>query len=344
MAPTACCTDNLRAAAIVVATLGAYATNDAILKLVMLNLPEAQAMAVRALIVVPLLAALSACRGELCTPTSARDWRLLLLRASCETMAAFCFLAAIHIGAMADVSVVISTQPLLVMLGAACFYGERIERGSWVLAVGGLLGVAVVARPNAAADTSSSWLLYAMATSVLGSIRDLLARQLGSRVPSTRAATISATCIGAGGAVIAMPSSDWSIVSRHDVMLLSIAAVFVAAALVGSVYQMRLGEVGFVQPFRYSFIVWATLFGAAFFGHWPDRWTVSGALIVVGCGVASLWREHVRTRPDELKDNGELCTEAEAARAAEDADEDERCAFDGHQATYTASDGRTYLA
>ena len=326
---TACCTDNLSAAAIVVATLGAYATNDAILKLVMLNVPEGQAMAVRALIVVPLLAALSACRGELCTPTtSARDWRLLLLRASCETVAAFCFLAAIHVGAMADVSVVISTQPLLVMLGAAGIYGERIERGSWVLAMGGLLGVVVVARPNNA-DTSSSWLAYAMATSVLGSSRDLLARQLGSRVPSTRAATISATCIGAGGAAIAMPTADWSIVSRHDVLLLSIAAVFVAAALVGSVYQMRLGEVGFVQPFRYSFIVWATIFGALFFGHWPDRWTVMGALIVVGCGVTSLWREHVRTQHQQdelqLKQNGALCGETEAAPEAEDADEDEGC-------------------
>ena len=68
----------------------------------------------------------------------------------------------------------------------------------------------------------------------------------------------------------------------------------VAVALVGSVLQMRLGATGFVQPFRYSFILWATLFDVALFGDWPDPWTLLGACIVVGCGVASLSREQRR--------------------------------------------------
>ena len=46
--------------------------------------------------------------------------------------------------------------------------------------------------------------------------------------------------------------------------------------------------------FRYSFILWATLFDVALFGDWPDPWTLLGACIVVGCGVASLSREQRR--------------------------------------------------
>ena len=67
-------------------------------------------------------------------------------------------------------------------------------------------------------------------------------------------------------------------------------------ALVGIVTQMRMGDVGFVQPFRYTFILWSTLLGILFFGHWPDHWTVAGATIVAGCGITSLWHEQRRSR------------------------------------------------
>ena len=80
-------------------------------------------------------------------------------------------------------------------------------------------------------------------------------------------------------------------------MICARVGVYLASvALVGFVTQMRMGDIGFVQPFRYSFILWATLLGIIFFGHWPDHWTVAGAAIVAGCGITSLWREQRRSR------------------------------------------------
>ena len=45
---------------------------------------------------------------------------------------------------------------------------------------------------------------------------------------------------------------------------------------------MRFGEIGFVQPFRYTLLVWAILFGIVMFGEWPDAWMLTGSAIVVG--------------------------------------------------------------
>jgi len=293
--------DNLRGAAVAVASLGAFACNDAIVKHVMLTLPEVQAVFLRGLLAVPLVSALSAYRRELFTPAASRDRRLIAARCVMDAANSFSFLAAIHRGPMADVAVVLAVQPLLVMLGARVL-GERIEPVQWALAFVGLLGVVVVSRPgghgaDSGAGARGSSILLAAACAVLGSIRDLLARRLGRRVPSTQVAALSAAAVTVSAGVASLPqiaSASGLQPTPRELVLLCAASLFVAAALVGSVLQMRLGATGFVQPFRYSFILWATLFDVALFGDWPDPWTLLGACIVVGCGVASLSREQRR--------------------------------------------------
>ena len=290
--------ENLRGAAVAVASLGAFACNDAIVKQVMLTLPEVQAVFLRGLVAVPLLSALSAYRRELFTPAAPRDRRLIAVRCVMDVANTFSFLAAIHRGPMADVAVVLAVQPLLVMLGARVL-GERIEPAQWALAVVGLLGVVIVSRPGGNEGDAyeelrrRSSILFAAACAVLGSVRDLLARQLGRRVPSTQVATLSAAAVTVSAGVASLPqiASSGLQATPRELVLLCAASLFVAAALVGSVLQMRLGATGFVQPFRYSFILWAMLFDVALFSDWPDPWTLLGACIVVGCGIASLSRE-----------------------------------------------------
>ena len=104
--------DNLRGAAVAVATLGAFSCNDAIVKVVMMKLPEPQAVFLRGMLVVPLLSVVSASRGEICTPLEPRDRRLVAARCAMDVANTFAFLAAIHRGPMADVAVVLGVQPL----------------------------------------------------------------------------------------------------------------------------------------------------------------------------------------------------------------------------------------
>ena len=56
-----------------------------------------------------------------------------------------------------------------------------------------------------------------------------------------------------------------------------------------------------VAPMQYSQILWAVLYGYAFFGETPDRATALGAAIIILSGIYVVFREetpHVsRTRP-----------------------------------------------
>jgi S-adenosylmethionine uptake transporter len=54
---------------------------------------------------------------------------------------------------------------------------------------------------------------------------------------------------------------------------------------------MRVGEISFVAPFRYTSLVWALILGWVVFGDWPQTITLVGAGIVVASGIFTLYRE-----------------------------------------------------
>ena len=286
------CSPNVRGAGVCVATLGFFACNDALIKFVMQTLPELQAVFLRGLFVVPILAAAAARRKELWTRVEARHRRMLFGTCAASALNTYTFLGAIHRGPIADVAVVLALQPLLVMVGAALIMRETIGRANWLLACIGMLSVVVVSRPTAEGGLRP-WLLFALASSLLGTARDIFARRI-KEVPSTQVAALSAVAITLCAGLGSIPTAAWAAPRASDVALLAAASAFVACALVGSVLQMRLGDTGFVQPFRYSFILWGLLFDVCVFATPPDEYTIFGALLVVGTGVASLSLERRR--------------------------------------------------
>ena len=62
-------------------------------------------------------------------------------------------------------------------------------------------------------------------------------------------------------------------------------------AMLAVIGAYRLGDPSVVAPMQYSQIVWATAYGALFFGETPDAFTALGAAIVVGSGLYILFRE-----------------------------------------------------
>jgi len=64
--------------------------------------------------------------------------------------------------------------------------------------------------------------------------------------------------------------------------------VFAYYAIVAA---MRVGEISFVTPFRYSRILFALIIGIAVFGERPDALMLIGAALIVASGLFTLWRE-----------------------------------------------------
>ena len=62
------------------------------------------------------------------------------------------------------------------------------------------------------------------------------------------------------------------------------------------VETFRLAEAGLVAPFRYSSILWAGALGYVFWSDIPDRWVITGTIMLIASGLYILHREVVRVQ------------------------------------------------
>lgn len=279
---------NTRGALLMAAAMAAFTFNDACIKATDGALPLAQILTLRGALASLLIYGLARALGSLRVDLPRRDWALVALRSLAELAAAYFFLTALMSMPLANVTAVLQALPLTVTLGAALFFGETVgwRRGLAILV--GFAGVLLIVRPGP--EGFSLHAIYALAAVACVTVRDLATRRMSAQVPSMTV-TLSASLAVMGFAALASLGTEWAPMDRRLVLLVLGSSVFVFAGYLFSVMAMRVGEVAFVSPFRYTGLIWALLLGWLAFGHWPEPLTLIGAAIVVATGLFTLFRE-----------------------------------------------------
>ena len=282
--------DNMRAALLIMASMAAFTVNDALMKLAAPNLPFFQQVFMRGVLITIGLFALAAIWGHLRFKPEPKDRLLTAVRTLAEAVGTVFFLTALFSIPIANLSAILQALPLTVTLAAAVFLGEPVGWRRIVAILIGFIGVAIIIRPEA--DGFSIYALYGVAAVIAVTFRDLAARKLSKAIPSSRvalAAAIGVTLMAGAGSFI--EHETWIMPNLRESLLLFGAAVCLMAGYISGVAGMRLGEIGFVAPFRYTSLIVALLLGLVLFGEWPDFWTMVGAAIVVATGLFTIYRE-----------------------------------------------------
>ena len=276
-----------------VSAMSAFTINDAFMKAAAAELPLMQATFWRGAMVVPCLMLVCRALGQFRMNFPARDWKLLLIRTVGEMLSAIFFLTALFNMPFANVSAILQSLPLTVSLAAAVFFGEPLGWKRLSAIFVGFIGVLLIVQPGGA--DFSVYSLSAVGCVVAATVRDLAARRMSAQVPSTFAGLVAATGVMLMAA-IGMIFEDSAPMTATSLTYLACAALFIIAAYVFSVSAMRVGEIGFVAPFRYISLLVAMLLGALVFGEIPSGMTLLGAGIVVATGLFTLYRERRRKR------------------------------------------------
>ncbi len=280
--------DNVRGALYMNIAMAAFTLNDACMKAVSLALPLFEAVAIRGTISLPLLFLVGAITGGLRLRLPPRDVRIVSLRALAEVGATVTFLTALIHLPLANLSAIMQSTPLAVTLAAALFLREPV---GWrrMLAIGiGFVGVLIIIRPGTSGF--DIWAMLGLASVACVVVRDLATRELSRGVPSVTVAIWSSLVITGMGAIGAT-WGGWEPVTLAQVATLAGSAVARVIGYLVVIMVMRVGDIGFVAPFRYTALLWAILLGWLVFGTLPDRWTVVGASIVVATGLFTIYRE-----------------------------------------------------
>lgn len=291
--------DNMRAALLIMLSMTAFTINDALMKLASPNLPFFQQVFMRGVVVTIGLACLAAMWGQLRGQVSRKDRALIALRTLAEMVSTVFFLTALYSIPLANLSAILQALPLTVTLAAALVFRETVGWRRIVAILVGFIGVAIIIRPGM--DGFTVFSLYGVAAVIGVTVRDLASRRLSKAVPSSRvalSAAIGVTVMSGAGSFVT--SEAWVIPDVQAAAYLMGAALCLMAGYIAAVAGMRMGEIGFVAPFRYTSLLVALILGLVVFGEWPDALTMLGAAIVVATGLFTLYRERATAQRAKL--------------------------------------------
>jgi len=274
-------------------SMAAFTLNDTMTKTTGGDVPLFQLLFLRGLVSISLILVLWGRLGPMHLRLSRRDWKLVGIRSASEVAASFFFVTALFNMPLANLSAILQSLPLTVTLGAALFYREQVgwKRLSAILV--GFMGVMLIVKPGTAGF--DIWSVYALVAVLCVTVRDLSTRRLSREVPSmtvTLGAVLSVTAFSA----FAQLATPWEPVSYEHWKAIIAAAAFVLVGYYLSVQTMRVGDVSFIAPFRYTGLIWALILGWFVFGDWPLPSTLIGAAIVAATGLFTLYRERKLSR------------------------------------------------
>lgn len=287
---------NIRGAIIMAASMLAFVLNDGMMKYLFADMTIYQAVFLRGVLTIPIIALIAIYRRQLLVRISWRDGKIVIMRVAGEVGATVLFLTALANMPLANVTAILQALPLAVTMAAALFLGEAVGWRRWTAILVGFTGVMIIVRPGM--DGFSIYSLYALAAVACVTLRDVATRKLSPSVPSLFVALVTAIAITLLGLVM-LPTIVWAPTNDTHWIVLAGAAAAIVFGYLFSIMAMRAGDISFVAPFRYTAMVWAIIMGVLLFGDWPDLMTLIGTGVVVATGMYSFHRENIRRHAAE---------------------------------------------
>lgn len=267
-----------------------FTVSDAITKFLSESMNIGQIMAVRGVFATILVGLLAWHRGAFSRPRSIFH-PMVAVRVAGEASGTVTFFIALSHLPIANVSAVQQALPLAVTMGAALFFGEHVGPRRWFAIAAGLIGVLTIVRPGFAGFSTYS--LLVLVCVALCAMRDLATRKVPAAIPTLLISAVTSLAVTCVGALMVEPLGGWTPITVGEILYLVVGAVLLLIGYQFIIMAMRMGDISFIAPFRYTSLLWAIVLGVVIFGDYPDMPMIVGALIIVGSGLYTLYRERV---------------------------------------------------
>lgn len=277
-----------------VAAMAAFAVEDALIKRAAREVPIGQVLIVFGLGGALAFAALARSDGTALFHADALS-RPMLVRALFEFVGRLFYFVGIALTPLSAATAILQATPLLVVLGANRYFGEKIGWRRWCAVIAGLLGVLIVLRPSASDFSALSMLAVIGVVGFAG--RDLASRAAPPSLGTRQLGLFGFLTIVLAGVTYAV----WD--GRAFVRPGPTAGACLAGAVAVGVFgyaalmkAMRTGDVATVAPFRYTRLFFGIGLGMVVFDERIDTPMMLGCAIIVAAGVLIAWHGRVTAR------------------------------------------------
>ena len=189
---------------------------------------------------------------------------------------------------LVETHAIIACYPLIVAGLSVPFLGERFGWRRWIAIFTGFIGVIIILRPNTNVITEGS--IFAIVGAIMFAVYLILTRY----VSRSDTAITSFFWTGIGGTVTMSLISlfIWDNILKEDYLWLLLMCILSAGSHFMMVKTLQVAEASVVQPFSYLQLVFGSIIGVTIFSESIDLMIIVGALVVIGSGLFTTWREY----------------------------------------------------
>jgi drug/metabolite transporter (DMT)-like permease len=208
-------------------------------------------------------------------------------RAASQFGSMTCFMLALQVMPIADVTAIGFTAPLFTTLLSIVILKDRVGIHRWGALIVGFLGVLLITHPGP--RSFQIGVVFGLANAVLISTVAIAIRQM--RVTeSTETLTLLQMSLITVFTACLLPFG-FTMPTWADLGLLALAGLGNGTAQYWWTKALHLAPPSATTPFNYLSLIWAALLGYSVWGDLPTRDVVIGAGIVVASSLYILWRE-----------------------------------------------------
>ncbi|WP_271951812.1 DMT family transporter [Ruegeria faecimaris] len=212
---------------------------------------------------------------------------LVLLRSGLMVTGMSCAFYSFSVLPLAEVYSLLFSFPLIVTVLSIPILGEVVRAQRWAAVGVGLIGVLIVLRPGTTDITLGH--LAALTAAFCSAFASVLVRKIGNEERSAVLILYPMLL-----AIVVMSIAQPAVYQPPSLLhlaMMALVGVFSVIAQHLIILAYRAAPAGVIAPSQYSQIIWATIFGMAFFGEKPDGWVAVGASVIIASGVFVVWRE-----------------------------------------------------
>jgi len=216
-----------------------------------------------------------------------KKWQWHLLRTLLASGAMFGFFFGLARMPLVNALTLGFTAPLMVTALSVPFLGEHVGWRRWTAVVFGFIGVVIILRPGAGLMTPAA--LAVIAAAFCYACLAISARRLSDTETSFSLSVyvITGPLLFSG---FLLPG-NWSAPNASGWMLFLLAGICSAIAWIGIIGGYRRASPAMLAPFEYTALIGGAIAGYYIWHEVPDRWVVTGALVIIVSGLFVVYRE-----------------------------------------------------
>ena len=266
-----------------VASMAAFAVEDAIVKAATESIPIAQVLVffgIGGSLFYALF--LSFAKEPIFLPEIKS--RLMLVRAIFEITGRLFYVLSIAFIPLSVATIILQATPLVVIAGAVVVFGEKVGLYRWLAIIIGFFGVLIIVQPGT--DTFSELSLLAVIGMIGFAGRDLASRAVPSTIGTSHLGLYGFLAVIVSGLILfAWSDKPFVYPDGKSSLLLIGVVVFGVLAYSCLMKAMRAGEVSVVTPFRYVRLLFGLVLGVYLFGETLTPGVLLGSTLIIGSGI-----------------------------------------------------------